>query len=176
MYPKWQSSIRRFSQIWLQAKNESKIFKTSFCSFGHWFEPCIEIGDFFPEILATGNLKRHLILALKFLFPFLAIDNQKRLLHITNVSLPLLPLNTCDDLIIDARALTMWVLLWGTYLGYQSEVWFLLWTHLFSPSNMISLNYSQSFYTICSFTNCKGSKLNYANWSVCDFHFSSVRW
>jgi hypothetical protein len=63
---KWQSSIRRFSQIWLQAKFENIYFKTTFYIFGYLLKPCIKIWLFplnFGQIMAIGNLPKHLILA-----------------------------------------------------------------------------------------------------------------
>jgi hypothetical protein len=43
LQPKWQWSTGRYSQIWLQAKYESKFLKTSFYISGYLLEPCIDV-------------------------------------------------------------------------------------------------------------------------------------
>jgi hypothetical protein len=60
MQSKWQSSIGRFSQIWLQAKLENIFLRTSFYIFGYLLKPCIKIWLFplnFGQIMAIGTSK-----------------------------------------------------------------------------------------------------------------------
>jgi hypothetical protein len=49
--------INGFSQIWLQAKCESKFFKTSIYIFGYILEPCIEIWRFLYILVSFWLLK-----------------------------------------------------------------------------------------------------------------------
>jgi hypothetical protein len=53
-----------FSQIWLQAKYESKNLKETFYIFGYLLEPCMEIWRIFLNfglIMAIEILRKHLI-------------------------------------------------------------------------------------------------------------------
>jgi hypothetical protein len=66
MQPKWQLSIERFSQIWLQNKHESKFFENILSYF--WLP---EFFHNFDRILAIENLKKILDFSTLALFVFL---------------------------------------------------------------------------------------------------------